>query len=302
MERYFRICTAVMAAIFAVSLGYQKSLACSCPVYDYGFLVPDDADLPANSVGVPWWSMDQTVPTKSDFRVERLDLEQIVSIDFEVRVLKDRCKNNNYPYPYDYFVLVTPKDGFVPGATYRFTCRERHRLPPRARKHLGDRRVVEVTISQQHLEPGFGEAVVEVGNRKYDRLTVLTRSGSCSTEIEAAMVEISLLLPPEIEGWRNALLYTVIIDGETTWRPSKSLCSYVPPGMSWIGKGEELLYSWCRESNLFPAPDINVEPGRHKIEFNAWLPGTDLVISASREIELDCFEDVELYRFDDSAD
>lgn len=302
MTRFVRIKTLIVIATVAIALDYKVSVACQCAVHDYGFLVPHHVELPANSVGVPWWSMDQTVPTNSDFSVERLDSEGIVSVDFELRVLQDPFKNNDYPYPYDQFVLVAPVNGFVPGAVYRFTCKRRHQLPIKAKEHMADRQLVEVTISHRDFAPNPGKASVEVGKLKYGRLTVSTTGGMCSTEIATAMTRISLLLPRDLEVWRNALLYTVIVDGKTMWHPSKSLCDPVPPGMSWIGKGEDLVFSWCQEDGFEAPPIVNIESGRRRIEFNAWLPGTGLIVSGSKEIELNCLEEVELYRFDDTTD
>ena len=124
----------------------------------------------------------------------------------------------------------------------------------------------------------------------------------CSTEVETAMLGISLYLPPVYERWQGALHYSVLIDDERLWRPSRSSCHRTPPGMSWVGKGNELVYTWCRGAGYEGYPDLYLDPGRHNIEIKAWLPGTDVVIAASTELELGCLVELDLYEFGDETD
>jgi hypothetical protein len=299
MARNARIISVVLIVAVAAISRPQISSACSCPLFDHGFLVPARTEFPSNAVGVPWWSEHPTVPVKIVFSVERVEQGQVVPVSFELKVLRDPFDERDIPYPINQIVLVAPVDPFNPGAIYRFTCWERYQIPLVVDGKQVDQQTVEVTISSQSFEANLGQPEVEIGRPKHGRLRVSSSGGMCSTEIDAVMTGVSLYMTATYERWRGALLYDVFVDGEKLWRPSKSFCYRTPPGLSWVGRGEELLFSWCRGKNIEMPPDQNLEPGEHKIEIKAWLPGTDVFIYATNKIELGCQEELDLFRIDD---
>ena len=62
------------------------------------------------------------------------------------------------------------------------------------------------------------------------------------------------------------------------------------PRRSWIGRAEEIVFTHCRRKNDYTTPELSLPEGEHKVTFTAWLPGTDLTLSASTTVTLSCDE------------
>jgi hypothetical protein len=87
----------------------------------------------------------------------------------------------------------------------------------------------------------------------------------------------------------SSLLFAVRIDGGELWAPSSDMCKQVPPGLSWVGRGRDLLYSDCAAERLdLSEAACDILPGGHGVEMIAWLPGTRITLTARTRLQLGC--------------
>jgi hypothetical protein len=181
-------------------------------------------------------------------------------------------------------VILKPRAQLLPGARYRFSFRRRKfpRMggPPRI---AGGVQVLEVSVGTEALLPEAGPVSLAFGKQVIAPLEI-RKGASCSTVITAAQQPLSFELPPSAEKWRDALLYSVTIDGRSGWRPARSNCADIPHGTSWVGPGRELLFVRCSgeaSSDALPG-------GEHLVTTIAWLPGTNVFFKAERRVFLGC--------------
>lgn len=287
MERPTRvILSALLAAFVAVPLA-----ACSCIWADHGFLVSSGTELPANARGVPWWGWlkledDRAEgriarPDPRSFRVERVqETGPAYAVPFSVELVRD-------PRLGDWtLVLLVPSVPLEPGMRLRFIYERPPHLGADGREEHVPPNQVEVIVTDKELTSDRVD--LELGRRTRGELRTTTRAGSCSTKIDAAQVEVGL--PESVSRWGEALLYVTRVDGEV-WRPSSDLCAPVAPGRSWIAPGRERLFAMCGDDDAQPArPADNLEAGTHDVEMVAWLPGTNVEVTASRSVRLHCRE------------
>jgi len=196
-------------------------------------------------------------------------------------------------------LLIQPREGFHPGARYRFTYWPGGTYMHKERRTQFEKWVQEliVDISPDVFDPGMASAIVRVGAASTGKVVTSTNGSGCATRFLGRQVLINIQLPDDLKRWSNALLYTVRVDDKEIWRPDKDLCNPTPPGASSVGLGQELLFSWC---DWWPedvsgglrsdsgSPSSLLPPGRHSIEFTAWLPGTPEQIVGRAEVELRC--------------
>jgi MYXO-CTERM domain-containing protein len=110
---------------------------------------------------------------------------------------------------------------------------------------------------------------------------MVSSGGSCSVTIDAAQVDVQVVLSAEAEPWANAFLYRTIVDGRP-WSPTASLVSNVPLGYSWEGHGRDRLYASC-------GGEAALSEGRHEVIIEATLPGrTEVLRTPPLMIELSC--------------
>ena len=169
----------------------------------------------------------------------------------------------------DDFSLLCPR--WEPGGAYRISIADKS---------------IEVTIARQPFVPD--SCSVDVWESEFGSVTSMTRAGSCNVTFPAYRLGIEMS-GGVVERWGESLLYLTIVDDELAWRPTKSLCSDVPAGWSWVGPMRELLYCECyREGGTrFSPAEWVLTPGEHEVTMIAWLPGVACA-TATREVSLDC--------------
>ncbi len=272
--------------------------ACICQRYDQGFLIASGVVLPADAVGLPWWG---TFPWKGDeivapprewFRIERRDESGRRSLPVVIRWIEDELTSLGTDSGRDVLILVGPKGGLEPGASYVFTY-----TTPGGDGHPGWPRwrfeeSIEVTVSRERVawpRAGGAGSGLRILARRFDMLETETLRGSCSTSILAAQLVLELELPAALERWREVLSFSVLVNG-SLWRPSSVLCLPTPPGRTLEGPSRIRLFADCSrpEEEITAPPFTRLEEGSHSVRMVAWLPGAEGRFEAFREIHLSC--------------
>jgi hypothetical protein len=285
---------ATVVAMLAVSLGWSlasRALACSCMLQVHGFLLSDSTEVPSNIGGIPCWVVEARIhdhrlvgyfpPPADSFRVEQLRAAEWIPVPFVMEHLEDSPVGSRPSSGPGFMCLLTPKGGFAAGGTYRFTC---HGANPRFRQS------VRIHVAAESLSVDSLRGTVHFGEPKRGSLKVRSLGGECTTTINAVQREIRFELPSGMRRFGDALLFAVRTDGDGLWQPTADLCDLVPPGLSWRGRGIDLLYADC--STPFIAggrsEEPHLRPGTHEIEMVAWLPGTRILWTARADVELEC--------------
>jgi hypothetical protein len=286
---------AAVGLLCAVFLAPKRSAACSCVyIKDWGF-VSDEGLIPSNSRGLLWWGefegstgTDQSPPVQ----IATASGEPL-PVEYEL-VTKDQSRKSLW--------LFRPRDGFKIGQSYVFTTR-------RTFEYIGtgEEQRVSVTVSDQAAVSPAGPVALKIGEPIIDALQIAV-GVSCSMRVNAAQLPIEMDLPKAMRAFRDYLYFETIIDGTNRWFASANLCAPKVPGASWRGKGVDLLFSTCGDTQLsltsreegsgieeFLA-DLaersereGLAAGRHTVEMRASLPGTDvLAVTSKVEVELRC--------------
>lgn len=117
-------------------------------------------------------------------------------------------------------------------------------------------------------------------------LEVGTSSGSCSTEVDAAIVDLELELDAGALPWRDALVYETFVDGQP-WRATASINVRSAPGTSWVGRGKERLYRVCSAQDTSVGEGLTAGP--HEVTIVATVPGSSVVVATqTATVDLSC--------------
>ena len=125
---------------------------------------------------------------------------------------------------------------------------------------------------------------LEVSPRQLGEIQV-SEPSSCEMTAQAAYVDITLDLDEEAIPWDQALVYETYVDGEP-WRPLASQGQRIIPGHTWIGRGEDRIFTLCDDvdDSVYQA-----EEGLRTVEIVARHPGrTDELATESVTIDLHC--------------
>lgn len=312
-----RIAAAALVALAAMLGGGGPAAACSCIVWEPGFLAPSHVELPSNGRGLPWWGRLSAGPGRIEgpphdaFSVQRLDAGGPVDEPFALEVLAEAPVLRTGPGAAEYVIFVAPLSPLVPGARYRFTYRYQG-YPHKPGPDVEDPQVVEVTVARDSLAPDPDGSTLRIWKENRSRLQV-PAGGTCSKSVDAHQIGVELDLPEGVRRFKDALLFGVQLEGRGVWRYSRHICAQDVPGTSRVGRGRELLYTICGDA-VDPAIRVQaVDPairriqlqaqlpedgaartrgglpeGVYGVEMAAWLPGTEVALRASREIRLRC--------------
>jgi hypothetical protein len=264
---------AMVSFLCAVFLAPERSAACSCVCYfnTWGF-VSGEGLIPSNSPGLLWWGeFEGSNGTDQDLPVQIANASgEPLPVKYEL-VSKDKPRS---------LWLFRPRDGFKIGKSYVFTTRQV------CQKFLGNgnEQRISVTVSDQAAVSPAGPVALKVGEPITDALQI-AKGVSCAESVTAAQLPIEMDLPEAMRTFHDQLYFETIIDGTDRWGPSASICTLVLPGASWRGKGVDLLFSVCGDTQ----PPRGLAAGRHTVEMRASLPGTDILAVTSKvEIDLKC--------------
>ncbi|MFH1842496.1 MAG: hypothetical protein ABIF77_04765 [bacterium] len=271
--------------------------ACSCDLADTGFLFPSGIEVPANIGGIPWFGIVEErfgvieSPPKGAFSVEIHIGNEWQPVEFEYwKQFSPRSPSADFQMD---MLLVRPQEGFVPGTRYRFNFEATgHSIRPFGSETDMRRQSIDLFVSQDKLTGSSDPTILKISKQKYGFVRIAS-GGSCSQEIESAYRMMKLFLPDEILRWSDSVLYFCWIDEHWAWRPSHYLCSIVPPGKSWMGPGQEVVFIACGSHYRMR---FELTRGEHTIRMEAVLPGTDISFQDSGSFSLDCGDTMRRYR------
>ena len=293
-----RVAALLVAATAILVLGMSSTPAHACSCWfseEWGFLGPDEGRLPANAVGVAWYSPSAYYePFK--YPVEALEKRFTVEIWEEggFRRLQPRLRRiRGFP---GVFVVGPRGEDLKVGKTYRFSVDKATRR-------------VQVVATVDHeslsantaLDPHVGPVTVDI--------VTVAAPGSCSAEIGAAHVSIEARLDGSADRWREQLLFRTVVDDDVEWFASDDMCSTYVPGRSGRGIGQDRIFAVCAktpgsrrtdepwialyEAAGVPPPRprdyVKLRPGQHNLRVKAFLPGTKItLLTPERTVALSC--------------
>ena len=258
----------VIALGLALTLGWGRDAgSCTCVLGRFPvFLVVTGVRMPANARGVPCFNLT----SREHVYVRHIGSGDTVPFKVEsIALPKAYSAAGGTPERSTRISLISPE--WKPGESYRIGI---------------DALSVVVHIDKNPFE--VADATIEEWKETTGELQTLTYGGSCSVTITTHQVGVELF-GETIDQWRRALLYFTIVDDALAWQPRPSLCSELPPGMSWVGSARELVYSECpkKDEPLRGEGALRLAPGKHKVRMIAWLPGV-MEVSAVTNVELGC--------------
>ncbi len=288
--RLWSVLVSALAALTA--FGAEESRSCSCVESDYGFLLADSTEVPSNLGGVPWYGPPDGTPDTFlrqglEFSVERRDGAEWNRVAFNVRYL-EVSPVGSLRSPYESsrgsLWLVEPEQGFTPGLEYRFRYRA---------SSLTQRENIVVHVAVSSLTPFRGELRLGSSESRVGPLGVSSPNGMCAAGISAARSDLEFQLPAAWAPFRQSLLFATRVDDQF-WRPAAGMCKLVPPGLSWCGAAHDRVYTDCGATDgiiykaIFSEASVKLDPGLHRVEMVAWLPGTNLEIREHAVVDLEC--------------
>lgn len=229
-------------------------------------LVPGDrATVPANLPALAW-DPGTGSHSRETLVISRGEDELPISVE-NVEVDGDR------------YISVQPQ-GLKPGDSLNIRAPETCRWGPRgtpAALQVGPPAELPETLGR-----------LEVTEDLIGPLVVGTSLGSCSTEITARQLVLTLQPTEAAQPWLDAMIFRTLVDGQP-YRRSSSIGESPPFGSTWAGRGMERLYLDCNEKGHgFPG----VTEGTHVVVFEGRIPGTERVLSSTPlTVALSCSAD-----------
>ncbi len=263
------------AGLVAASLVPASVFACSCSMPGLNtFQIGLDGLIPENAGGITWNASFASEDPADDIWVEQVDGDTRTRVDFTV-VSADE---NQY--------VIRPTSWAV-NNIYRF-----HAETGEGDGNDSGYLYLEVGERIQEVEIQVGPALdasyvsqLSVSGLAPSALSLLAKGGSCSDEFQGVALDLWMNIPRVTSGGFN---YTTLVDGEV-WAPQTSLCTLVPPGESWVGRGRDRLVLACDSTLVEEA--YRLESGSHTVTMEARLPGTDIVFTTETQtVELTCPE------------
>lgn len=107
--------------------------------------------------------------------------------------------------------------------------------------------------------------------------------------IIALAVAFSVDLPPEVEPFRDYLLYATFVD-DLAWEHAENKCAAHEPGRTWTEQpGTDRIFSECpAEPDAEHGLGRGLVAGRHHVQVRLRSPGGRYAATASGEFELGC--------------
>ncbi|MBZ5710478.1 hypothetical protein [Nannocystis pusilla] len=280
-----RILVIALAVGLALT-GAELAQACSCARDKIGpgrlYLGTGDT-LPANAPGIPWSGTPNM--TRDQVRVTRkIGGRQVV-------VAHDLTPDGD-------IVLIVPRTRLKPGDVYTVTVREDRwramkELRPALERQFGDAippaeltTTVTVTAKTFVLADTTLRITEHVEGPVHSQWAV---SGACSSPVVADALAFSVDLPPEVEPFRDYLLYATFVD-DLAWEHAANKCGSHEPGRTWTEHpGTDRIFSECpAEPDAEHGLGRGLVPGRHRVQVRIRAPGGRHVATASGEFELGC--------------
>jgi hypothetical protein len=237
--------TCIALALLASVSSVEPADACSPPPCWPGSLVPaDGATIPANAPALYWRPSEGQAPPTVKLTVAGTGA--------------------NVPFtqvadgPSMVLTLAQP---LVPGTQYVLeeTNECQYQQPIRSTFTAGPTAPLPTTLGTTQREAS------QRGN-----VTIATRGGSCSLDVDAAHASITLAHSADATPWKDLLLYETRVDGQG-WAPSTAINVTTAVGASWRGRGRDQLYRVCVDNH---GEGQGLAEGTHQAAFRARLPGS----------------------------
>lgn len=251
----------VGVAFLALSLAPADAEACSCGFGCANELIVGQA-LPKNAPGIPWWFEAKNyspAPRALEKRVELVRLGRSgAKTPVDVRVERDT----------DHGVwLIVPEESWRIDAVYQVGV---HRIQPNCRRNSPVRTAQFRAVGAVQGARNLGLETDAVERR---RISLSHSGGGCSSAGPAGVRNVRPAHATETELVSGAMMMEMFVDGQR-YRPYPSLCAQEPPGSSLFGRNTHQLIVACEGAYL--EGDALLEPGAHRVEMRASLPGTDI--------------------------
>lgn len=271
-------CLQVLSFALLFAAGWTSEAGpCSCAMGRFPeFLVPSGVTLPANARGVPCFNVGSP-STKVSVVHAKPGLPEGggTPVDFTIQSI---------PCPDSYSSAVRADSHTPDSRAIALICFDRR--PGETYRVSLDKKSILVHASNDELKESACE--VQVWKNSRGDLTTMTLWGMCSVTIDAQSVGVELV-GDLVDRWKESLLYLTVVDGKIAWKPQEGLCSHELPGISWVGRGRELVYCDCSRAEPDQPREATwcLPKGAHTITMIAWLPGVTEV-SASTTVTLAC--------------
>ena len=264
---------AAAATISTLYMSARPAHACSCAYDpDWGFVSGRDGRLPANAVGVVWFT-----PSEQD--------DESLAKRFTVEIREDgtfrplQAKVAPVEGIHGMYTIGPEGEGLRVGATYRFTV-------DRVSRRVGAVGQVVVTVDHERLLASTA-LELEVGPVTRDSISV-PADASCVAELDVSQVMIASRIDGYASRWREQLLFRTIIEEDTEWIALKTRCDSHVPGRSWEGTGQDRIFVACEDIRHHHIAK-ELEPGQYRLRMEALLPGTDVVLETPvKSVDLSC--------------
>jgi len=266
--------------------GPRIGRTCTPPYCSGGYFLPGTGQVPAN-VGAIWWSpyyeswLPPVVDASNVGIYQLVDLDE-VAVAFTLESLSTR------------WYLLRLDEDLAAGSTYLLRCDDLCREGTPIQTSF-------VAAASAPFPETLGALVAH--EPLIAEIRVATPSGSCDTQITAAIVDLELQLDAGAEPWADVFEYSTYVDGER-WGPSASLGSPGPTwelGGSWMGRARDRVYVLCAATD--PNAAAGVEEGAHTAFMRAELPGREEILeSTSVSFELYCLPQVDDDLVEDKVD
>ena len=236
--------------------------ACSAPPCWPGYFVPGDAaHVPANLAAVYWRPMSSVSgPRAAD--PSRVVLATAADPGTPLRFTAKALANGDFE-----LLLDAP---LVAGTSYTLSDGNTCELTGAHGPHVAFTAGPAAPLPSQ-----LGALVVTDGD--IAPLDVATSAGSCSIKVSADRSTFVLAPTADAQPWLDVLQFETFVDGEI-WRAASSINATTPPGVSWHGRGGDLVYRVCGTEDDAISP--GVATGTHEVRLRAILAGTSTVIAS----------------------
>lgn len=264
------VCTSLLTSLFSL-VAARESLACSGGCYEGAFL-PSQKDVPASIPGIFWNArLGGNLPLPSDVTLYQVTAMGKVSVPFTA---------TQYNQNVNQLVLV-PNEPLLPNTDYELvdsvSCIPGN-TPIQTTFHTTDALPFPKTL---------GTLIVRLPT--LSAIDLSSPEGSCSTRIMTLNSQVALVPSIEAEPFAHAFYYETIVDGKL-WQPSHNILDINPPGASWEGRGQDLLYTMC-DFEAQSGIGTPLAEGEHTVVIRAKLQGSDFVIdSEPATVTLNCPE------------
>jgi hypothetical protein len=266
-------------AAVVVALRPTPARACSCDFYRPGnYYVGADGRLPRDAPGIPWYGTDRLLFLEDPPRPlsTRVSLRRTVDGRSEVVpfTVVERGRID----------IIVPDGGLRAGDAYTVMVREYWNDSPLRRSYrpkkywskwerrayakppeLHDMLEVAVTVRDEPAELRGAELQLSARAQKVVGF-IDQRTAACGVDHLADTIDLTVMLPPALEPYREYFLYETRVDGEV-FAQRGSKCSVVPPGRSWTEKlGTDRVFSECGEQIA------GLTPGEHRVAVTISTP------------------------------